>query len=46
MRYRCISTVACGCRRLGAAYVGLMFVCVRAIQTSKIYAISDNKSNQ
>ena len=41
---------ACGCRRLGAAFIysrhGVAFICARTIQTSKVYLINDNKSNQ
>ena len=39
----------CGCRRFGAVFVclhrGATFICVITIQASKIYSISDNKSN-
>ena len=46
----CRLGAACGCRRLCAAFVcychDAVFICVRAIQTSKICPISDNKSNQ
>ena len=42
--------MACGCHRLGAMFVcrhhGVVFICVKAIQTSKVYIISDKKSNQ
>ena len=42
---------ACDCRRcLSVAFDcrvhGATFICVKAIQTSKIYQISDKKSNQ
>ena len=38
------------CHCLGTVFIyrrdGTTFICVRAIQTSKIYLINDNKSNQ
>ena len=39
--------MACGCHRLSAMFVcrhhGAMFICVKTIQTSKVYIISDKK---
>ena len=53
----CLDT-ACDCRGLDAPFIcnrlsavficlyGATFICMRAIATSKIYPINDNKSNQ
>ena len=42
--------MACGCRRLGAAFVcrrrGASFISMRGIQINKVYLISDKKTNQ
>ena len=42
--------VACSCRRPSVTFVcrrcGAAFICVRAIQMSKVYPISNKKSNQ
>ena len=46
--YHCLSA-ACGCRHFSAAFdccCDVTFICVMTIHTSKIYPISNNKSNQ
>ena len=42
--------VTCSCCLLGTMFVchyrGVTFICVKVMQTSKVYPISDKKSNQ
>ena len=43
----CLLSFLCGvCVNYGCCRLCVMFICVRAIQTNKVYMINDKKSNQ